>query len=232
MVGHVLGSLGRSHDQRNIETAVAAVRTVGLPTFNLDVIYGAAGERLSDWRTTVRVDPRSRTAARVGVRPDDRGRHTARRAARPASRRRRPGRQVRAGGRRLHRRRTRELRGLELGPPRARVPAQPRVLAAAGLHRVRLRGPLAPGRATVVERAHARPLHRARRASSCRPRRPARRSTTRRGGSKGCSWRCGCATAYPHDALDGDRARRPGRARSGIAGCSPAPAACSPTRSP
>ena len=25
----------------------------GLPTFNLDVIYGAAGERLSDWRTTV-----------------------------------------------------------------------------------------------------------------------------------------------------------------------------------
>ena len=53
MVGHVLGSLGRSHDQRNVVSAVAAIRAVGLPTFNLDVIYGAAGERLSDWRTTV-----------------------------------------------------------------------------------------------------------------------------------------------------------------------------------
>ncbi|MGH9134142.1 MAG: radical SAM family heme chaperone HemW [Ilumatobacteraceae bacterium] len=53
MVGDVLGSLGRWHDQRNVESAVAAVRAVGLPTFNLDVIYGAAGERVSDWRATV-----------------------------------------------------------------------------------------------------------------------------------------------------------------------------------
>jgi len=53
MVSHVLGSLGRWHDQRNVETAVAAVRAVGLPTFNVDVIYGAAGERLSDWAATV-----------------------------------------------------------------------------------------------------------------------------------------------------------------------------------
>jgi oxygen-independent coproporphyrinogen-3 oxidase len=53
MVGHVLGSLGRWHDQRNVETAVEAVRTVGLPTFNVDVIYGAAEEQLSDWATTV-----------------------------------------------------------------------------------------------------------------------------------------------------------------------------------
>jgi oxygen-independent coproporphyrinogen-3 oxidase len=53
MVGHVLGSLGRWHDQDNVRTAVAAVREVGLPTFNVDVIYGAAGERLSDWGATV-----------------------------------------------------------------------------------------------------------------------------------------------------------------------------------
>jgi oxygen-independent coproporphyrinogen-3 oxidase len=53
MVGHVLGSLGRSHDQRNVETAVRAVRAVGLPTFNIDVIYGAAGEQLSDWASTL-----------------------------------------------------------------------------------------------------------------------------------------------------------------------------------
>ena len=53
MVTHVLGSLGRWHDQGNVATAVAAVRAVGLPTFNVDVIYGAAGERLSDWAATV-----------------------------------------------------------------------------------------------------------------------------------------------------------------------------------
>ena len=29
------------------------MRTVGLPTFNLDIIYGAAGESLSDWEETV-----------------------------------------------------------------------------------------------------------------------------------------------------------------------------------
>jgi oxygen-independent coproporphyrinogen-3 oxidase len=53
MASHVLGSLGRRHDQRNVERAVEAIRAVGLPSFNLDVIYGAAGESLVDWRTTV-----------------------------------------------------------------------------------------------------------------------------------------------------------------------------------
>jgi oxygen-independent coproporphyrinogen-3 oxidase len=53
MVGHVLGALGRRHDQRNVREAVRAVRAVGVPTFNLDVIYGAAGERLDDWRSTL-----------------------------------------------------------------------------------------------------------------------------------------------------------------------------------
>lgn len=53
MVDHVLGALGRRHDQRNVVRAVEAVHDVGLPTFNLDVIYGAAGERLDDWEHTV-----------------------------------------------------------------------------------------------------------------------------------------------------------------------------------
>jgi putative oxygen-independent coproporphyrinogen III oxidase len=53
MVPHVLASLGRRHDPENVEGAVAAVRAVGLPTFNLDVIYGAAGESLADWRHTL-----------------------------------------------------------------------------------------------------------------------------------------------------------------------------------
>ena len=54
MAAHVLGTLGRRHDERNVELAVAAVREVGLPTFNLDVIYGAAGESPADWEHTVR----------------------------------------------------------------------------------------------------------------------------------------------------------------------------------
>jgi putative oxygen-independent coproporphyrinogen III oxidase len=53
MAAHVLGSLGRTHDQRNVERAVVAVREAGLPTFNLDLIYGAAGETHADWTTTV-----------------------------------------------------------------------------------------------------------------------------------------------------------------------------------
>jgi putative oxygen-independent coproporphyrinogen III oxidase len=53
MAAHVLGSLGRTHDRRNVERAVAAIREAGLPTFNLDLIYGAAGETLADWTTTV-----------------------------------------------------------------------------------------------------------------------------------------------------------------------------------
>ena len=53
MVPHVLAALGRTHDPANVERAVAAARAVGLPTFNVDIIYGAAGESLDDWRTTL-----------------------------------------------------------------------------------------------------------------------------------------------------------------------------------
>jgi len=53
MAAHVLGSLGRTHDRRNVERAVTAIRDSGMPTFNLDLIYGAAGESLADWRSTV-----------------------------------------------------------------------------------------------------------------------------------------------------------------------------------
>ena len=53
MSPHVLASLGRTHDPDNVAHAVEAVRSVGLPTFNLDIIYGAAGETVDDWRLTV-----------------------------------------------------------------------------------------------------------------------------------------------------------------------------------
>ena len=52
MVSHVLTSLGRAHDPDNVRRSVELARAAGL-TFNLDVIYGAAGESLDDWRHTL-----------------------------------------------------------------------------------------------------------------------------------------------------------------------------------
>jgi len=52
-VPHVLAALGRTHNPDNIQRSVEAVRQAGFTTFNLDIIYGAAGETLDDWRTTV-----------------------------------------------------------------------------------------------------------------------------------------------------------------------------------
>jgi len=53
MVPSVLAALGRVHDPAAVERAVRAARTAGLRTFNLDLIYGGAGERLEDWRCTL-----------------------------------------------------------------------------------------------------------------------------------------------------------------------------------
>jgi putative oxygen-independent coproporphyrinogen III oxidase len=53
MVDHVLRSLGRTHDPSNVQRAVEAIRGAGIPTFNVDVIYGAAGESPDDWLRTL-----------------------------------------------------------------------------------------------------------------------------------------------------------------------------------
>jgi len=53
MVPSVLASLGRTHAPENVRLAVQAVREAGIETFNLDLIYGGAGETLDDWRTTL-----------------------------------------------------------------------------------------------------------------------------------------------------------------------------------
>lgn len=50
---HVLVSLGRTHAPRNVVAAIEAVHESGLATFNVDLIYGAAGETLDDWSQTV-----------------------------------------------------------------------------------------------------------------------------------------------------------------------------------
>ena len=53
MSPHVLAALGRTHDIANVRRAVEAVRRVDLPSFNLDLIYGVAGESFDDWVPTV-----------------------------------------------------------------------------------------------------------------------------------------------------------------------------------
>ncbi len=50
---HVLAALGRTHDRANVYRAVEIARAAGVPTFNLDVIYGGVGETLDDWRATL-----------------------------------------------------------------------------------------------------------------------------------------------------------------------------------
>ena len=207
-----------------------------MPTFNLDLIYGAAGEiarRLGAHRPARSLALEPPHVSRV--RADGRGRHAARRAAGAPPRRRRPRRQVRARRRAARlARRAGELRGQQLGAPGSRVPAQPAVLAPGQLPRVRLAQRTRHARRPpVVERAHAGAVHRRRRQRASRPRRRARRSTPRPAGSKVCSSRCARARACPSTALDADELDdlvevdgRAGDARPGAAGCSPTRCRC------
>ncbi|MFZ6003804.1 MAG: radical SAM family heme chaperone HemW [Actinomycetota bacterium] len=50
---HVLRSLGRTHEPSNVIHAVGVARAAGVQSFNLDLIYGAAGETLDDWCNTL-----------------------------------------------------------------------------------------------------------------------------------------------------------------------------------
>ncbi len=84
---HVLAALGRTHDRANVELAVSTVRAAGVPSFNLDLIYGGAGETLADWCRTLddaialapahvsayalTVEPGTPLAADAGRHPDD-----------------------------------------------------------------------------------------------------------------------------------------------------------------
>ena len=53
MVSAVLAALGRTHDPENVRRSVGLVRDAGIERINLDVIYGAAGETIADWQTTL-----------------------------------------------------------------------------------------------------------------------------------------------------------------------------------
>ena len=112
---------------------------------------------------------------------------------------------------------SRVVRGLELGAAGRGVPAQPPLLGAGRVPRDRLRGARSH-RATVgaalVERAHARALHRRGRRPARRPR-PARSGSTPRPGPR----RPGARAADPRRrGRAPDRGRRGGRARGPRAG--------------
>ncbi|GAA3903632.1 radical SAM family heme chaperone HemW [Microbacterium invictum] len=51
-VPHVLAALDRTHDPAGVATAVTAARRAGLDV-SVDLIYGAPGESLEDWRRSV-----------------------------------------------------------------------------------------------------------------------------------------------------------------------------------
>lgn len=53
MSPRVLAALGRTHDPANVDTAVGAIREAGIPSFNLDLILGAAGETPDQWRDSL-----------------------------------------------------------------------------------------------------------------------------------------------------------------------------------
>jgi oxygen-independent coproporphyrinogen-3 oxidase len=59
-VPHVLAALDRTHDPENVRTAVSAARDAGLDV-SVDLIYGAPGESLDDWRASleaaIRLEP-------------------------------------------------------------------------------------------------------------------------------------------------------------------------------
>ncbi|MDR6868314.1 oxygen-independent coproporphyrinogen-3 oxidase [Microbacterium resistens] len=59
-VPHVLAALDRTHQPENVRTAVESARAAGLAV-SVDLIYGAPGETLADWRasldTAIGLDP-------------------------------------------------------------------------------------------------------------------------------------------------------------------------------
>jgi oxygen-independent coproporphyrinogen-3 oxidase len=53
MVPSVLASLGRTHRPENVVACAGWAATMGFSSWNLDLIYGAAGESVDDWRRSV-----------------------------------------------------------------------------------------------------------------------------------------------------------------------------------
>lgn len=52
-VPHVLKTLDRTHNQENVVRAITAAKKIGMRS-SVDLIYGAPGESIEDWRSSVR----------------------------------------------------------------------------------------------------------------------------------------------------------------------------------
>ena len=158
----VLADLGRRHGTMAHEEVVARRHEAGFATWNMDLIVGSRAETLDD----VRAHPgrpavaRAPAAAHQLLRPDPRAGDAARARPRAPPRRGRDRRRLRPG--RCGARGARLPVGgdLELGPARSRVSPQPRLLGPGRLRGLRLGRALAPSRTALLERAHARSLHR------------------------------------------------------------------------
>ncbi len=61
-VPHVLAALDRTHDPARVHDAVGWAREAGFTSVSLDLIYGAPGETVDDWRATLQ--------AALALRPD------------------------------------------------------------------------------------------------------------------------------------------------------------------
>jgi oxygen-independent coproporphyrinogen-3 oxidase len=52
-VPHVLSALGRAHRPGDLEAAVTLAKDAGFASFSVDLIFGAAGETMADWRSSL-----------------------------------------------------------------------------------------------------------------------------------------------------------------------------------
>jgi oxygen-independent coproporphyrinogen-3 oxidase len=53
MVPHVLASLGRTHDVAAVARCASLARSLGFRSWSMDLIHGAAGESVDDWRRSL-----------------------------------------------------------------------------------------------------------------------------------------------------------------------------------
>ena len=143
-VPHVLAALDRTHEPANVGTAVASARRAGLDV-SVDLIYGAPGESLEDWRasleTAAALDPDHISAYALIVEDGTKLARQIRRGEVPA-----PDDDLQAdmyelADDLLAQRRLRLVRGVQLVPrPDAPIPSQSRLLAGIGLVGLRAGG--------------------------------------------------------------------------------------------
>ena len=197
MVPHVLESLGRTHDPANVRTCAELARSLGFASWNMDLIHGAAGESLADWRRTLdetlALEPPHLSAYALTVEP---GTPLAGDPSRHPDDDDEADKYVLAE-RGVRRGRAHVVRDLELG---ARPATSAATTSSTG-HRATTAASAAPRTPTMAGGGggtSARPSATSPRSPpAALPRRRRRSSTRRPAASKGCSSRCALVTVSP-----------------------------------